>query len=86
MPDPNHIPGYDAWKTSGPDEDDNSIVNTYIELGIRIDFNSFAPDDAESLALDARAAVVDALRAKLGLQLSDIEVDIDTANQEWVDL
>lgn len=82
MPDLNSPLNYDAWKTQGPNEDDNSIFGTYIQIGVVIDFVHDNPDDVDGIAMDARAAIMDALRERLGLQLDDIDISIDGATQE----
>lgn len=73
---------YDAWKTQGPEEDDNVLYTTTIDIGVTIEFLHDNPDPAEHSATDARAIILDALRHRLGLQLSDIDISIDRATQE----
>lgn len=73
---------YDAWKTQGPEEDDNVLYTTHINIGVTIEFIHDNPDPADHVAIDARTVIVDALRSKLGLQLSDIDISIDGATQE----
>lgn len=84
MPDPNHIPGYDAWKTSGPDED-SSCTRTYIEASLTIDFTRINPATLTEITLEVKEALTAACREKLGLETRDFEVCIETASQEWDD-
>lgn len=72
---------YDQWKTASP-EDDNTLYTTSIDIGVTIEFIHDNPDPADHVAIDARTAIMDALRDKLGLHLSDIDISIDGATQE----
>ena len=84
MTDPNHIPGYDAWKTSGPDEDSPNM-RTYIEASLIIDFTRINPDALCEITLEVKEALTHACTKVLGLDTDDFEVGIETASQEWDD-
>jgi len=81
MPDPNHIPGYDAWKTSGPPERDE-LLTTTIQITVDIEFLHDNPDSPTDCAQQAQEAISEAIRTKLGLNTADFEVNVELAIQE----
>lgn len=82
MPDPLHIPGYDAWKTSGPDETPQ-YYRKYANLWITLDLTEEDGESAQDIAKEIREACVAAIQ-RLGLSTDDFEVEIDHANEEFV--
>lgn len=73
---------YDAWKTQGPPDREDTLLTTTICLGVEIEFLHDNPDSPTDCAEQAREAITKALRSSLGLQLADFEVTIELAKQE----
>tara|TARA_Y100000289_G_C3872474_1_gene124257 strand:+ start:374 stop:619 length:246 start_codon:yes stop_codon:yes gene_type:complete len=56
MPDPNHIPGYDAWKTSGPEETNRTMPKFTgdVWLTVCVTYNKHECEDEETLEQETR--------------------------------
>lgn len=80
MPDRNDIPGYDAWKTSGPDDERPRYLPDIkdVELSVRI-YSTRKELDPDELAKKLRKQILELLEYHRYMG-DDIDVDIDTAS------
>lgn len=84
MPDPNHIPGYDAWKTSGPEEHEPHEHLNELDIGIQIDVRYTDGPTLDELQQEVREALVHSL-IKIGLDYTDFEVEFNSASQTIIE-
>lgn len=84
MTDPNHIPGYDAWKTSGPEEYELQEHRNELDIGIEVDVRYTEGPTIEELKLEVREALAHAL-IKIGLSYTDFEIDFNSASQTIIE-
>ena len=79
MPDPNHIPGYDAWKLQAP-ETHSECTHSQLELFVEVDTHALLME--RTAFSGTTRAVKKAISEHLNIPLEDIEVDINLQIQK----
>jgi len=78
MPDPNHIPGYDAWKTAGPDEAPEQPTIKDVELSISV---CTVQDIHPTTFANVLKARIESLFVQYGFPADDYTVSVETASE-----